>query len=81
MTRKEVKSVRLRIMRERRKLSAEERKLQAACTHPAASRRYRSDTGNVCLEDDYYWLEIDCPDCGFFEIIDSTDPRYRCTRS
>ena len=81
MTRKEVKSVRLRIMRERRKLLAEERKLQATCTHPAASRRYYSDIGNWCREDDSYWLELDCPDCGLFESIDSTDPRYRCTRS
>lgn len=67
MTRQEVRSTRRRIMRERRKLAAEEHKLRSVCTHPAAIRRYRSDT---------YWMEIDCPDCGLFESIDSTDPRY-----
>lgn len=77
MTRREVRGIRRMILRERYKLTAEERKLQKACTHPAASLRYRSDTGNWCPEGDSYWLEIDCPDCGFFESIDSTDPRYR----
>ena len=76
MTRQEVRSTRRRIMRERHKLAAEEHKLQSVCAHPAAIRRYRSDTGNWCESDDTYWMEIDCPDCGFFESIDSTDPRY-----
>lgn len=41
-----------------------ERELQAICTHPTATRKNFSDTGNWDRSQDSYWTEWHCTDCG-----------------
>lgn len=41
-----------------------ERDLWANCPHPDASKKYCSSTGNWDRNDDAYWIEWKCPDCG-----------------
>jgi hypothetical protein len=38
--------------------------LQERCTHPAATKKARSDTGNWDRSQDSYWYECACADCG-----------------
>ena len=37
--------------------------LQEECTHPNATKEYGANTGNWCKQDDYYWIDHQCPDC------------------
>ena len=47
--------------------------LRERCTHPNATRKARSDTGNWCKADDDYWKDCSCPDCGERWVEDYTD--------
>lgn len=38
--------------------------LQEECTHPNCVSEHHSDTGNYCKQDDSYWTDHKCPDCG-----------------
>lgn len=38
--------------------------LQSKCKHKKATKIHKSDTGNWCPQDDCYWTEFDCPECG-----------------
>lgn len=42
------------------------RVLQSFCKHRNATSEPRSDTGNWCKQDDCYWVEHRCPECGKF---------------
>lgn len=37
---------------------------QADCSHPGVVIENRGNTGNWCPDDDAYWSEWDCPNCG-----------------
>lgn len=63
------KVVRIKEMQAR--LQAELLKLQLECEHPNATGKYGSSTGNWCPQDDSYWIEAECPDCGKRWWIDS----------
>ena len=41
-----------------------ERDLRDICPHPDASKKYRGSTGNWDRNDNCYWIEWKCPDCG-----------------
>ena len=40
-----------------------EQDLQTVCTHPNATKKHCSDTGNWDRSLDSYWTEWRCPDC------------------
>lgn len=46
------------------KLNTRKLNLQLECEHPFASRTAKADTGNWCKQDDQYWYDCKCPDCG-----------------
>lgn len=37
--------------------------IQDNCTHDNVVKIARSDTGNYCKADDYYWYDCKCQDC------------------
>ena len=47
-----------------KKLVTRKLNLQLNCEHPFASREPKADTGNWCKDDDKYWYDCKCPDCG-----------------
>lgn len=44
--------------------------LHARCTHPGATKKHRSNTGNYDPYADRYWIEYTCPDCGNYWTAD-----------
>ena len=40
--------------------------LQSFCKHKKATSEHHSDTGNWCKQDDCYWVEYHCSECGKF---------------
>lgn len=50
----------------KRKIHTKLRTLQEVCNHPLAVKTPHADTGNWCKDDDSYWYEFQCPDCGKF---------------
>jgi hypothetical protein len=58
--RKQCEDLQEKIQRARDDLSA----LQGRCTHPAATKEAKSDTGNWDRSQDSYWCEFACADCG-----------------
>lgn len=53
------------------------RDIQMGCVHPDLIGKYNSNTGNWCPQDDSYWLDLNCPDCGKRWSVDSNNPEYR----
>lgn len=47
-------------------LEEQKTKIQLRCRHTNATHQYRSDVGNWCKNDDRYWIEFRCYDCGKF---------------
>lgn len=37
---------------------------EVECRHPDAEKTYHGDSGNYDPNDDRYWYEFYCPDCG-----------------
>lgn len=56
------------------KIKAKQKKLQALvdditqlrfqCPHPEVIKTARANTGNWCKDDDHYWYEFICEECG-----------------
>lgn len=51
--------------------------IQQVCPHEDLQGEYKSDTGNWCPDDDSYWIDTECLDCGKRWHIESTQPGYR----
>lgn len=49
---------------------------QEECNHPNLLGKYESNTGNWCVNDDEYWLNLKCPDCKKYWTVMSTEPDY-----
>lgn len=65
MTQKQIVRKRDTLIRRLKALNLEVHTLQdRVCKHPAAKREARSNTGNWCKQDDCYWYDCSCPDCG-----------------
>lgn len=47
------------------------------CPHNDVIGQYKGNTGNWCKDDDSYWIEAECQDCGKRFNIDSEDPLYK----
>jgi hypothetical protein len=47
--------------------------LQNSCPHEDVQGEYKANTGNWCKDDDSYWIEAKCWDCGKRWNIDSKD--------
>lgn len=53
----------LRIKAKISKLTNEIIEIQDRCSHENVIKEARSDTGNFCKADDYYWYDCKCQDC------------------
>lgn len=53
------------------------RQLQVECPHVNKTGVYKGNTGNWCSQDDSYWIDAKCPDCGKSWMIDSEMEQYR----
>lgn len=51
--------------------------LQNNCPHSDIHVVAKSDTGNYCRDDDAYWIEWSCLDCGAHGTIYSDNPKYK----
>jgi hypothetical protein len=51
------------IERNQTKWDQAERDLQSICTHPNATKKYSSNTGNWDRGQDSYWIDWHCLDC------------------
>lgn len=58
------------IQRNQTKWDSAERELQNLCSHPNASKKYCSDTGNWDRSQDSFWIEYRCADCGKFWSVE-----------
>jgi len=45
--------------------------IRAACNHETAYCKYGADTGNWCSNDDCYWVDAICLECGEWNRYDS----------
>ncbi len=50
--------------------------LQSECQHENLIGKYSADTGNWCRDDDSYWVDFKCEDCGKQWMEDQTDIGY-----
>lgn len=48
----------------RNKINRQILKIQNSCKHKEVIKVDNSNTGNWCPDDDSYWYECHCPDCG-----------------
>lgn len=44
--------------------------LKELCSHPNVTKTPKANTGNWCPDDDRYWYDCKCPDCGKFWMED-----------
>lgn len=61
---KSIKEERERIEKKLKKWKSALSELRKNCAHPNISEQHSGDTGNLCLQDDCYWTDYECPDCG-----------------
>jgi hypothetical protein len=47
------------------------------CPHDNYKLEYETNSGGYDPMSDMYWVNFTCLDCGKWESIDSSDPRYR----
>ena len=54
-------------------------KLRDECPHDSVIAKYRGDSGNYDPNDNTYWVEVNCDDCGkYFSVYENKDPEgYR----
>lgn len=57
-------TMRYRIEQKIKKYTDALKELQGNCAHFSAEKTAKSDTGNWCKQDDSYWYECFCPECG-----------------
>lgn len=49
------------------------KEIQETCPHENAIVQKKIDTGNLCKNDDTYWVEVKCQDCGNHLRFDSKE--------
>ena len=59
-----IRATRAAIQRELNRLNKEMIDLQSVCPHTNVKKEPKSNTGNWCPQDDHYWYDCTCPDCG-----------------
>lgn len=59
------------------RLQSELGRIRDTCPHPHKEGRYKGNTGNWCPDDDSYWIDVSCPDCGKTWHVDSHAPEYK----
>lgn len=57
------------------KLQKKKIAIQDSCPHEYLKGEYHSNTGNFCKDDDSYWWEGHCLDCGLFLTADSEEDK------
>lgn len=55
------------------KLQKDIEDIQQGCPHTVVEGEYKSNTGNWCPQDDCYWIQASCLDCGTRFHVDSKD--------
>lgn len=64
-----VKELKETIRPEIEKLSKEIRDLQKKCGHKNFTTKKGANTGNWCEEDNIYWVDVRCSDCGWSDVF------------
>jgi hypothetical protein len=59
-----------RIQKHQERWDLAEKQLKELCSHPDTSKKHCGDTGNWDRNQDSYWIEYRCPDCGKFWSVD-----------
>lgn len=49
------------------------KEIQHNCVHEGLLGKYGSNTGNYCRQDDSYWVDFMCPNCGKHWTEDQED--------
>lgn len=83
MTHTSLSAARRLIVRQRKKLWDQEKKiaqaidkLQAGCSHPTPTAEYKGDTGNYDPSANGYWIRWECADCGKRWTTDQTPEEW-----
>lgn len=50
--------------------------IKASCPHKRFVYKYGSNTGNYCPQDDVYWIDIECLDCGKRHTVYDRDEEF-----
>lgn len=61
-------------------LYKEIKEVQAVCTHKGLVGKYGADTGNYCSQDDSYWVDFTCPECGKKWTETQKEVRYQTSK-
>lgn len=64
MSQKKIAAARKRIQKRLFQAYEDLKALQAECKHPGATKEYGGSTGNYDPNNDCYWIDWDCQDCG-----------------
>lgn len=57
-------------------LRADRQAMVEACPHERKEGVYKGNTGNWCPDDDSYWIDATCLDCGKRWMIDSEEDKH-----
>jgi len=58
------------------KIYKEIKEIQSTCMHDGLIGEYGANTGNYCRQDDSYWVDFMCPECGKEWAEDQLDVGY-----
>lgn len=47
-----------------KELYEEIKEIQSICMHEGLVGKYGANTGNYCSQDNSYWVDFTCPECG-----------------
>ena len=71
MTPKQIRAKLIKLYGKERMILDEIEALRASCPHVNLEGEYRGNSGNWCAQDDSYWINAKCNDCGKTWMIDS----------
>lgn len=73
---RQMKARRKRLEQRIQKLKEELVELQGICKHFALEGKYTGSSGHYSPDDNSYWVEVYCPDCGFRKNYDENEAGY-----
>lgn len=56
------------------------KEIQSVCTHEGLTGKYGANTGNYCRDDDSYWVDFTCPECGKTWTEDQEEVGYQTSK-
>lgn len=73
MTPKQIQAKLVKLYGKERMIRDEIEALRDECPHVNLEGKYKGNTGNWCPQDDSYWIDAYCNDCGKRWMIDSEE--------